>query len=218
MTRMMILDNLLRDDEVRDMRSLTKADIWRDGKSTAGTRGQRVKNNLQADPEMTRLQSQIVAAALYQNGAFTQSIRPAVLTTPVFSRYLPGMEYGLHVDAAMSKDGAARIDVSVTVFLSDPDTYDGGELCVEGHEPVKLPAGHAVVYPATTLHSVAPVTRGERLAAVLWVQSRLKDPAQRQLLMDLGSVFAHLQVNAPDEPVTDLAQQVYANLSRMWLD
>lgn len=195
----------------------TGAVKWSDGKSTAGDRARRVKNNQQAAAGVSGLQG-FIAKALLDNGAFAQNIRPVAMTTPLFSRYTEGMEYGPHIDAPMAGDGKCRIDVAVTLFLSDPASYDGGELCAEGQEPVKLPAGHAVVYPASTLHRVNPVTRGERLAAVCWVQSRVRDAAQRQLLMELGSVYATLQANDPEGPATDLALKVYSNLSRMWLD
>lgn len=215
---MMILD-LLSPDEVNALRVGLASVPWVDGKTTAGARAKRVKNNLQADPSnpATQHAGLAVESALKRSGAFMQNIQPARITKPLFSRYRDSMEYGAHVDNAVSIDGV-RIDVAVTLFLAEPEEYDGGELLAEGMDPAKLRAGQAIVYPATTLHSVAPVTRGERLASIIWVQSRIKCPRQRQLLTDLGMIYAHLQNEHPDGPATDLALQTYANLSRMWLD
>jgi PKHD-type hydroxylase len=215
---MMILD-VLHPEEVKTLRTVLAGVPWLDGKTTAGARAKRVKNNLQADPGnlATQQAGLAVEAALKRCGAFMQNVYPAKITRPLFSRYRDGMTYGEHVDNALSPEGV-RVDVAVTVFLADPEEYDGGELLAEGMGPVKLGPGQAVVYPATTLHSVAPVTRGERLAAVVWVQSRVRCPRQRQLLADLGMVYAHLQNEHPDGPATDLALQTYANLARMWLE
>jgi PKHD-type hydroxylase len=213
---MMILE-VLSPEELSTLHAILVRGSWLDGKTTAGPRAARVKHNLQLDSTCAKEAGAVVDRALARNGAFMKNIFPVGIIPPLFSRYTEGMEYGTHVDNAVAP-GGLRLDVAVTVFLSDPDSFDGGGLQVEGQEPIKLAAGSAVVYPANTLHSVAPVTRGERLAAVTWAQSRIRDPAQRQLLMDLGMVYAHLRVSQPDEPATDLALKTYSNLSRMWLD
>ncbi len=140
----------------------------------------------------------------------------------LFSRYGSGAHYGTHVDnALMRTDVHRRTDIAVTAFLSPPDAYEGGELMIEGHAgtaKLKLAAGDAVVYPASTLHRVEPVTDGVRLAAVTWIQSHVRDPAQRELLYDLSMVRRSLESSAPDSREALLLSKVYANLIRMWAE
>ncbi len=161
-------------------------------------------------------------AALKRSQTFQRATLPRTIRPPLISRYRAGMNYGLHVDNAMMGRGVKeRSDISVTVFLSDPGDYDGGELVIdEVHEAreIKLPAGAAVVYPSGCLHRVAPVARGARLAAVTWVESHVRDPMRREVLHDLDLVRRRLMKDAVDWDETDLAYKVYANLLRLWAD
>ena len=216
-----IIPNLFTPPEVKRITAQLSGAAFVDGKSTASGRAKEVKENLQLDkklsPEGLALARE-VRDALKGNKAFQRAVRPRHIRPPLFSRYLPGMQYGLHVDRAlMGKDSSVRSDVSVTVFLSQPDSYDGGELYIEspfGPQEIKLPAGSAVCYPSSTLHRVNPVTRGERLAAVTWVQSHLRSAEDRELLHDLDLVFQKLKVVCPEAEETDLAQKSLTNLLR----
>lgn len=196
------------------------------GASTAGWHAVKVKNNLQAasDVAAKRIQQCLMRHPLFRSAAL-----PARLCTPLFSRYTTGMAYGRHVDEALMGGGdggagtALRSDLAVTVFLSDPADYDGGELVIEnvsGALSYKLEAGQAIVYPATTLHRVAEVTRGERLAAVLWVQSLVRDVAQREILFDLDTARRGVWDKAGKlaTPEFDLLSKTYANLLRAWAE
>ena len=194
-----------------------------DGKATASGIARGVKENRQAEratgpggPSLAEL-DQLVNSALcahreFQGFAFPRRIRP-----PIFSRYEPGMHYGAHVDAAYFNDQGVLVrgDLSVTLFLSDPAAYEGGELMIQrscGEESVKLPAGEAVIYSSETVHRVAPVTRGVRIAAVTWVQSAVRDPRVRTLLFDLATALKQLEQGA--DPALLLAKS-YNNLLRM---
>ncbi len=161
-----------------------------------------------------------VLAALKRNQTFQRAALPRTIRPPLISRYQAGMSYGLHVDDAMMGSRVKeRSDISVTVFLSDPGDYEGGDLVMNspfGAQEIKLPAGHAVVYPSSTLHKVAPVTRGERLAAVIWVQSQVRDPARREILYDVYRMRETLARIDPESEEADLAFKTSANLLRMW--
>jgi PKHD-type hydroxylase len=216
-----IIPDLLTPPEVKRITGQLAQGAFVDGKSTASGRARDVKENLQLDkklsPEGLALAKEI-QTALGKSKEFQRAVRPRHVRPPLFSRYLPGMQYGLHVDRAlMGKDGSVRSDVSVTVFLSAPDQYEGGELYIEspfGPQEVKLPAGSAVCYPSSTLHRVNPVTKGERLAAVTWVQSHLRSAEDRELLHDLERIFQRLKKVCPEAEETDLAQKSLANLLR----
>lgn len=197
---------------------------FEDGRVTAGFRAKRVKDNLQLETEAPGkkeindlIRNGLRRSALFQRVAIPRTIRP-----PLISCYKPGMSYGAHVDdALMGKTNRVRTDLAVTIFLSEQDSYEGGELMVGtsmGHIAVKLPRGDGVVYPASTIHSVNPVTRGERLAAVTWVQSHVRDPMQRELLADLDLLKNSLNEANPDDEKTELAFKLYSNLLRMWAD
>jgi PKHD-type hydroxylase len=214
---------VLDPEQLSKVRAAVAGMSFVDGKTTAGYRAQRVKNNLQVDrekspqaPEM----SELVRTALRRNGDFRRAALPRFVRLPMFSLYKPGMEYGRHVDdAIMGGTTKVRSDLSITIFLNEPDEYDGGELVIEssiGEHPIKLPAGAAVVYPSSTLHRVTPITRGERLAAITWVQSFVRDPAAREILHDLDLVRHACARVAPDGRETDLAFKAYVNLLRMW--
>src|SRR6476469_4545003 len=187
---MLLLNDVLSAAEARDLRPRLERVQFADGAKTAGVYARTVKRNEQAEggPETQKLQEQ-VTAALFRHPQFEMAVRPKNMKPVMFSRYEPGMEYGTHVDnAVMSGRPPVRSDVSLTLFLSEPDSYDGGELTIQtmtGEEQIKLPAGSIVAYPSSSLHRVTPVTRGVRVAAVTWVQSMVRDPACREILFDL---------------------------------
>jgi PKHD-type hydroxylase len=191
-----------------------------DGKATAGWSARLVKANLQASrgPELERVRA-LVDTRLREHAVFALAVRPKTILGPLFSRYEPGHAYGAHVDDALM--GGVRTDVSFTLFLAEPDSYDGGELIVDttaGEEAFKLPAGSAVAYPSSSLHRVAPVTRGARLAAVGWVRSFVRDAARRELLFDLDTARRRLFDRDGKTAEGDLLAKCAANLVRIWCD
>lgn len=219
-----VVPNVLTAAELEKLRTRLSTAAFVDGVATAGPQARRVKRNEQVprgDPVEQEL-APLVAAALERSQTFMAAALPRRITNPMFSRYTPGMEYGSHVDnAVMSMPERIRTDVSVTLFIARPDEYDGGELVIEGSsasQRVKLPAGSAVVYASTSVHHVAPVTRGARIAAVLWVQSLVRDPGQRQILLDLARVSQTLRQRDPASPELMLVDASYHNLTRMWAD
>ncbi len=218
------IPEVLKAQELERIDELLARANYQDGKRSAGYRAKRVKNNLQLerdDPNRQEINT-IVLEALTRNRLFQRIAIPRSIRPPLISRYEPGMAYGAHVDDALM-GGASRVrtDLAVTVFLSDRDQYEGGELMVGtslGALAVKLPRGDAVVYPASTIHRVNPVSAGERLAAVTWVQSHVRDPLQRELLSDLDLLKQSLDQTNPADETTDLAFKVYSNLLRMWAE
>ena len=217
------IPGILGPDAVARIVSVMGRAGFADGKASAGYRAGRVKNNEQMEEgdDSRREIDLLVIDGLRNNGLFQRVVLPRIIIPPLFSRYRPGMEYGLHVDAPVMGGNTVRTDVSVTVFLSEPRDYDGGELEIRtsyGMQRVKLPAGAAVVYPSSTMHRVMPVTRGERLAAVTWVQSLVRDPVRRELLYDLDRVSRRMAQVDADSPEADLAFGIHANLTRLWMD
>jgi PKHD-type hydroxylase len=198
---------------------------FRDGRETAGWHARTVKRNTQADSRQVSVQAArdqvddaIAASALFQIAARPKRVKPVL-----FSRYEPGMDYGSHVDDAVMGQGgeAMRTDIAFTLFLSEPDSYAGGELITDttaGEQHYKLPAGSMVVYPASTLHRVAPVTSGERLAAVGWCQSQVRDPAQREVLFDLDTSRRRIFNEHGKTEDFDAISKSVANLLRMWAE
>jgi PKHD-type hydroxylase len=190
------------------------------GEETAGWSAQLVKSNLQASdsPEIEAMRA-LVRTRLLEHPVFALATRPKAVIGPLFSRYQPGHGYGSHVDNALI--GGARTDASFTLFLSGPESYDGGELVIDtpsGEEAFKLAPGSVVTYPATTLHRVERVTRGERLAAAGWVRSYVRDPARRELLFDLETARRRLFERDGKTPDADLLAKCAANLVRMWCE
>ena len=180
----------------------------------------KAKANLQAEagPELERVRT-LVEQRLTEHAVFALAVRPKTVLGPMFSRYEPGHAYGAHVDDALL--GGVRADVSFTLFLSPPDSYDGGELVIDsasGEDAFKLAPGSVVTYPSTTLHRVAPVTRGERLAAVGWVRSFIRDGARRELLFDLETARRRLFDREGKTADADLLAKCAANLLRMWCE
>ena len=191
-----------------------------DGATTAGWSARLVKSNLQASdsPGLARLRA-LVETRLREHALFALATRPKTIIGPLFSRYQPGHVYGTHVDDALI--AGSRTDGSFTIFLSPPDTYEGGELILDtpaGEESFKLPPGSVITYPATSLHRVAAVTSGERLVAAGWVRSYVRDPAPRELLFDLETARRRLFDRDGKTAEGDLLAKCAANLMRLWCD
>ena len=216
---------LTRDELARIRQSLDAAD-WTDGRETVGAQGAEVKQNQQlsdASPLKAEL-GKLVLVALQRNPLFFAATLSLKILPPRFNRYTGGGEYGFHVDGAVMRLGNGeqlRSDVSCTLFLNEPDEYDGGELIVNdtyGEHEVKLPAGDLIVYPSSSLHRVRPVTRGARLASFFWAQSLVRDDSQRQLLFELdASIQALSQANSDRNAVLQLTG-IYHNLLRRWAE
>jgi len=222
---LLTVPGVLKPDELALAREWLSAVRFVDGKASAGAAARRVKHNLEAERgggALERLDA-MVMGALARQPAYRGGALPLHAATPLYIRYAPGMEYGEHLDDAIMGAGGVlyRSDVAVTVFLSAPEDYAGGELVIRGAagtQSVKLPAGDAVLYPAGTLHRVSPVTRGERLVAVTWVQSAVRDPAKRELLYGLNLAREKLLASAPEAEETAQVNAAYSNLIRMWSD
>lgn len=222
------IDALLTSTELAEMRLVLDQAEWVDGRATAGPQSAEIKRNAQIplnSPVLPDLQNRMLRA-LTSNPTWLSATLPAQILPPMFNRYEGGQTFGVHVDNAIrvipGEGRQIRTDVSCTVFLSDPEDYDGGELIVEGHygaQSVKLAAGSAVIYPSTSLHQVTPVTRGARVGSFFWVQSMLRDAAKREMLFDLDqsiqSLGGELGANAPD--VVRLTG-IYHNLIRQWAE
>lgn len=195
------------------------ASTFSSGKTTAGHHARTVKHNDQSAAPEALAAIAAVQRALLANPLFKAAARPKELVGMLVSRYRPGMAYGTHVDDALM--GGKRTDMSFTCFLSDPATYDGGELVIEDHSgdtALKPAAGSIVLYPTTALHHVAEVTKGERLAVVGWVRSYIRDAAQREILFDLDQLASALADNEANRPLLNLALKSRSNLVRMWAD
>lgn len=217
------IPGLLNRAQVEKIRELLADAPFVDGKLTAGRAAARVKQNeeMRQDPARMKLLVRILMASLGHNERFRSAALPHRVADPIFARYRPGMTYGDHVDdPIMGTTGPRfRTDLSMTVFLNSPDTYSGGELVIRtsfGDRNVKLPSGDAVLYPSSSLHQVAEVTEGERLVALTWVQSYVRDPARRELLFELNQARETLMKEAPDASHTAQVDRSYANLVRMW--
>ena len=200
-------------------------DAWVSGLATAGHQGARVKNNLQINEALplARELGELIMTALERNPLFISATLPNIIYPPMFNRYEGGMHFGNHVDGAVrlipGTGMKIRTDVSATLFLAAPEEYDGGELLIEdtyGVHSIKLPAGDMVLYPSTSLHKVNPVTRGVRLASFMWVQSLVRDDAQRSILFDLDNSIQQLNHTGADERALVQLTGCYHNLLRMW--
>lgn len=212
---------LLSDDDLRTVRDNLKRARFVDGKETAGFAARLVKSNRQVKTSDRSLDGvrELIASRILANDVFRAAVRPKQLTPLLFSRYEPGMKYGSHVDDALMQ--GLRTDVSFTLFVDDPDTYDGGELIIEttaGEDAIKLPAGSLIAYPSTSLHRVAEVTRGERNVVVGWARSFIRDAAQRELLFDLDTARRQLFAREGKSAEFDLISKSLANLLRMWAE
>lgn len=223
------IPQVLDAETLQVMRAQLRIGAWTDGRATAGAQAGQVKDNQQLQPgsDLARELGHRVSQALWAHPLFMSCALPHRMVSPMFNRYSGGGQYGNHIDSALQHDpapggvGRIRGDVSTTVFLCDPDEYDGGELIVEDHygaHEVKLAAGDAVVYPATSLHRVAPVTRGARLAAFLWTQSLVRDDARRTMLFELDMTIIRLRQQQGDTPEVVSLTGHYHNLLRMWAE
>lgn len=219
------IDQAISHELLTRIRTTLADTAFRDGRETAGWHARTVKQNQQADgrePEIAELRQE-VAKALQANPLFQMAARPRRMKPLMFSRYQEGMTYGNHVDDAVmaTPQGPMRTDLSFTLFLNDPDRYEGGELLVDstaGEQTYKLPAGALILYPSSTLHRVEPVTRGERLAAVGWAQSQVRDPQQREILFDLDTTRRQeFEANGKTRTF-DMMSKSLANLLRMWAE
>ncbi|HEX7125821.1 MAG TPA: Fe2+-dependent dioxygenase [Thermodesulfobacteriota bacterium] len=218
--------DVLSRDEAADLRRALERAPFEDGRATAGWNARQVKRNTQLPPRspQARALARVVAAALRRNPVFELAVRPKAVRPILFARYEPGMQYGTHVDDAVMSRGASRAtrsDVSFTLFLADPASYDGGELVMEGpqgEQAFKLDPGALVAYPSSSLHRVEPVTRGVRLVAVGWAQSLVRDPARRELLFDLDTARRTLFERHGKTREFDLLSKTFANLLRMWAE
>jgi PKHD-type hydroxylase len=215
-----VIGNVLSADDVTLIRATLKQASFADGRATAGFAARLVKHNRQAtnDRKVDTVRK-LVEDRIFANDVFAIAVRPKTLISLMFSRYQGGMHYGTHVDDALMR--GLRTDVSFTLFLSEPDSYDGGELVIEsssGEEAVKLAAGSLIAYPSTALHHVAAVTHGERLAAVGWARSYLRDGAQREMLFDLDTARRKLFAREGNSAEHDLVSKSLANLLRMWVE
>jgi PKHD-type hydroxylase len=218
---------ILTPAQVVQARQILDAADWIDGRVTAGHQSARTKDNMQL-PEgspAARQLGEVILTALGQSPAFVAAALPLRVFPPLFNRYAGGQSFGTHVDNAIRQIPGSghriRTDLSATLFLSGAEEYDGGELMVEdtyGTQSVKLPAGHLILYPATSLHHVRPVTRGARVASFFWIQSMVRDDGQRTLLFDLDTAIQRLNLENPAHPSAVQLTGVYHNLLRRWAD
>jgi len=221
------IPEVLTSEQVSEARQILDAAEWVDGRVTAGHQSAQTKDNMQL-PEnhpAARQLGETILTALGQNPLFVSAALPARVFPPLFNRYQGGQSFGTHVDNAIRQVTATghriRTDLSATLFFSRPDEYDGGELIVEdtyGLHHVKLPAGHMILYPSTSLHHVAPVTRGSRLSSFFWIQSMVRDDGQRTLLFDLDTAIQRLNPTKPDDSAVVQLTGVYHNLLRRWAE
>lgn len=221
------IPDILTRSELEQARATLAAAEWVDGKVTAGYMAQKVKENLQlpeGHPTTVKL-GEMVLGALARSPLFVSAALPLRVFPPMFNRYTGGGHFGTHVDTAirsMATTGQRiRTDLSATLFFSAPEDYDGGELMVEdiyGVHRVKLPAGHMVLYPATSLHRVTPVTRGARVSSFFWIQSMIRMDADRTLLFDLDAAIQQLATESPGNPLGVKLTGVYHNLLRRWAE
>ncbi len=214
--------------EVKEFRALMDAATWEDGRSTAGAQSADVKKNEQLPPnsEISRRLGERVIRSLAASPLFVSAAIPLHIFPPLFNRYGVGQHFGVHVDNAVRGDPLTgmriRTDLSVTLFLSEPGEYDGGELVVEdyyGSHEVKLPAGDLVLYPATSLHTVTPISRGVRVASFFWLQSMVRDSHARSMIFDLDNAIQGLvgRLGRNDAEVVKLTG-IYHNLIRYWAE
>ena len=220
------IPDVLSAEQVAQVRRRLDEAEWVDGRVTAGHQSARVKDNRQLpeDHPVSREIGELIIAALGRNPLFLSAALPLRVFPPLFNRYEGGQSFGNHVDNAIrqaANGSRLRTDLSATLFLSEPEEYDGGELVVEdtyGVHAVKLQAGHMVLYPAMSLHRVTPVSRGARVSSFFWVQSMIREDGERTLLFDLDTAIQRLTVDLPNHPAAVQLTAVYHNLLRRWAD
>lgn len=218
---------VLNAEQVRNSRRRLDEADWVDGKVTAGHQSGRAKNNMQlpeGHPTAVQL-GDLILASLERNPLFVSSALPAKVFPPLFNRYQGGESFGTHIDNAIRQvtgtEHRVRTDLSATLFFSEPDEYEGGELVIEdnyGVQRVKLAAGSMILYPASSLHHVTPVTAGTRVSSFFWIQSMIRDDGQRTLLFDLDQSIQRVTQAIPDDPTVIQLTGVYHNLLRRWAD
>ena len=224
---LLAIPDLLNEEQIATARRLLDQAEWIDGKVTAGPQSARTKRNMQL-PEGSAVAERfgdMILTALQRNPLFVSAALPLRVFPPLFNRYQGGHAFGNHVDNAIRQIAATghrvRTDLSATLFLAEPDEYEGGELAVEdtyGVHKVKLPAGDMVLYPSSSLHSVTPVTSGARVASFFWVQSMVRDDGRRTLLFDLDMSIQQLSRDVPAHPAIVQLTGVYHNLLRQWAE
>lgn len=224
---LLAIPDVLSAGQVTEARKILDAAEWIDGKVTAGHQSARAKDNQQLaeDSLAAKQMGEMILNALGQNALFISSALPKHVFPPLFNRYQGGQSFGTHVDNAIRQvPGTAhriRTDLSATLFLAAPEEYDGGELMVEetyGVHSVKLPAGSMVVYPSTSLHHVRAVTRGARIASFFWIQSMVREDAERTLLFDLDMAIQRVNHDMQNHPTGVQLTGIYHNLLRRWAD
>lgn len=221
------IPNVLAPAQVAEARRQLDSAQWIDGRITAGHQSARTKDNSQLpeDSPVARQLGEGIVGALERNPLFVSAALPLRIFPPLFNRYDSGHSFGLHVDNAVRQvrgtPHRVRTDLSATLFLSAPEEYDGGELVIEdtyGPQKVKLPAGHMVLYPASSLHKVQPITRGSRVASFFWIQSMVRGDTERTLLFDMDMAIQRLARDTPDHPSVVQLTGVYHNLLRRWAE
>jgi len=224
---LLAIPDVLSAAQVSQARQILDSALWLDGKATAGHQSTQVKDNQQLREGSSESQhlGELILTALGQNAMFISAALPLRVFPPLFNKYTGGQSFGTHVDSAIRQVSGTghriRTDLSATLFLAQPEEYDGGELVVEdtyGVHGVKLPAGHMVLYPSTSLHHVRPVTRGARIASFFWIQSMVRDDGERTLLFDLDAAIQRVNCDAPASRSSVQLTGIYHNLMRRWAD
>lgn len=219
------IPKVLNQEDISVIADLMATANFHQGSASAGSEAKRVKNNHEmfiSDVEMQRLNN-LLMGKLIKNPTYIATAFASKIAAPHYAKYSTGMSYGNHVDDPVMgpPNQRYRSDISITVFLNEPDAYDGGELIMNtsfGEQKIKLKAGDAVLYPSSSTHRVAEVTRGERLVAVTWLQSTVRDPAQREILYNLSQAREALMQSSPESKELELLSNGYVNLLRMWSD
>ncbi|BCU75812.1 Fe2+-dependent dioxygenase [Luteolibacter sp. LG18] len=221
------IPDVLTAEQVSEARALLDAAEWTDGKGTAGYQASQVKDNMQlpVNHPVARQVGEWILKALSANPLFMSAALPLHFLPPMFNRYSGGQQFGTHVDGAIRQIPGTphriRTDLSCTLFFAQPEEYDGGELIIEdtyGSKSVKLPAGHLVLYPSTSLHHVTPVTRGTRLCSFFWLQSLIRDDQRRSMMFDMDVAIQRLAADVPGHPSGVALTGVYHNLLRQWAE
>ncbi len=224
---LVVIPDVLSAAEIKQIRDQLQPEDFLEGALTAGGRAKEAKKNLQTDRKSERMAGiqKTILAALNRSPTFKTVAAPLKIVPPRFNLYKQGMYYGDHVDNAImgDVDDPIRVDCSFTLFMNDPSEYEGGELLIKsayGLSTFKLPAGHMVTYPTYSFHEVKPVTRGERLACISWLQSMVRDPTRREILLDLAVASQMIETGgqAAVRPALDALDKVRKNLLRQWLE
>ena len=218
------IPEILDSTQLAAIRAVLQNGHFVDGKYSAGDTAKNLKFNqeLRGSDDTFKALNDVVMTQLVKHPLYLQATQPAKISLPIYAKYTAGMKYGEHIDDPImgGLQSRYRADIAITVFLSEPADYDGGELCIDtsfGTQEVKLPAGHAIIYPASSIHSVSPLTSGERLVAIAWVQSLIRNPEQRQILFQLAEARKLLDDESNDKALQQIDNS-YTNLFRMWAE